>query len=323
MQKFKKSEAFDRSFKTHKEQIKLLESRGMIIDDEEYALRTLRSINYYRLSGYWSLFLSIDDDTQEVLDTFNPGTCFSDVMAIYLFDERLRAATFASLVPIELWLRTSLGYELAKLNPYIHLYPGQLGVEAYDFNRGKPSSDYRGWFNKYNRESKYFRLQFSKENKQKYTGELPIWAAVEVLDWGGLSGLYRLSPFKVQKALSDALGVNPTIFNSWLQSLRTLRNYSCHHVRLFNRTFEDELLLPSSSRISAFDGVVDTKQRTFAALSVILYMLDRLNIGDKDILIRCIKSYPQVQLVPIRHLGAPSDWENMELWQNEYNSDKN
>lgn len=39
-------------FKTYDQQIALLRSRGMRIDDEVYARMALEQVNYYRLSGY-------------------------------------------------------------------------------------------------------------------------------------------------------------------------------------------------------------------------------------------------------------------------------
>ncbi|MEG2687281.1 MAG: hypothetical protein RR954_09240 [Christensenellaceae bacterium] len=38
--------------KTFDEQLAILESRDMVIDDADAALRALKSMNYYRLTGY-------------------------------------------------------------------------------------------------------------------------------------------------------------------------------------------------------------------------------------------------------------------------------
>ena len=40
-------------FKTYAEQVELLRSRGMRIDNVERAEEMLARLNYYRLSGYW------------------------------------------------------------------------------------------------------------------------------------------------------------------------------------------------------------------------------------------------------------------------------
>lgn len=39
-------------FKTIEEQISILEDRGLIIEDKEYAKKSLVNLNYYRLSAY-------------------------------------------------------------------------------------------------------------------------------------------------------------------------------------------------------------------------------------------------------------------------------
>ena len=39
-------------FKTIEEQIAILEDRGLIIEDKEYAKKSLSNLNYYRLSAY-------------------------------------------------------------------------------------------------------------------------------------------------------------------------------------------------------------------------------------------------------------------------------
>jgi abortive infection bacteriophage resistance protein len=51
-------------WKSIDEQVEILHSRGLQIDDGERAKRYLRRLGYYRLSGYWypfRQFRSIDD----------------------------------------------------------------------------------------------------------------------------------------------------------------------------------------------------------------------------------------------------------------------
>lgn len=47
-------------FKTIEEQISILKDRGLIIENEEYAKKSLANLNYYRLSAY-TLTLRKDD----------------------------------------------------------------------------------------------------------------------------------------------------------------------------------------------------------------------------------------------------------------------
>lgn len=43
----------DKPFKTYDEQLQLLISRGMAVENQARALKKLRDIGYYRLSGFW------------------------------------------------------------------------------------------------------------------------------------------------------------------------------------------------------------------------------------------------------------------------------
>ena len=46
---------------TFEEQIQILKKRGLIVNDEDFAIQILRRINYYRLSAYG---LSVKNDDQ-------------------------------------------------------------------------------------------------------------------------------------------------------------------------------------------------------------------------------------------------------------------
>ncbi|UOF90092.1 Abi family protein [Fodinisporobacter ferrooxydans] len=63
---------------TFEEQIQILKSRGLIIEDEDFAIRTLKKINYYRLSAYG---LSLKQN-----DQYQPGVTFNQIYALYEFD---------------------------------------------------------------------------------------------------------------------------------------------------------------------------------------------------------------------------------------------
>lgn len=69
-------------FKSLEEQVEILKSRGLIIEDTQFAISTLKYINYYRLSAY-SLTLRSNDK-------FTECATFENVMQLYNFDGDLR-----------------------------------------------------------------------------------------------------------------------------------------------------------------------------------------------------------------------------------------
>ena len=48
---------YDKPFKTYEELLDLLKSRKFIIDDEDFAINTLKNVSYYTLiNGYYHIF---------------------------------------------------------------------------------------------------------------------------------------------------------------------------------------------------------------------------------------------------------------------------
>lgn len=234
-----------KTFKTHGEQIALLRCRGMQINDVAYARRVLERVNYYRFSGYWYSFRQLDSDGRHRLDVFVDGTNFTDVAALYDFDERLRSAVFDCLTPVELALKAMLGHELGRLDPLVHLRPALLGPGARQKrSAAKPSQQYQMWLDRYNKELSFSREDFVKHHQRKYGGQLPIWAAVEVMDWGSLAYLYRLSPIAVCDVIAARMKLTAAQLGSWIRALNIVRNYSAHHARMFNRVYTLKPRLP-------------------------------------------------------------------------------
>ena len=56
------SEPYDKPFKTYEELLQLMESRHIIIEDREFAIRALENLSYYELvNGYKNIFSAFTD----------------------------------------------------------------------------------------------------------------------------------------------------------------------------------------------------------------------------------------------------------------------
>ena len=291
-----------KEFKTYNEQIDILVRRGMDIEDRDEATFLLQQVSYYRLSGYCYPFREFKNSSRA--DTFFPGTRWRDVVDLYRFDSRLRTATFTALTPIELAIRAHLGHELGSLDPLIHLDSNKLGVTV-DTPKEKK---YNSWRKRYDRELESSREDFVKHHKQKYGGKLPVWAATEIMDWGSLTYLYEFSPRSVQDAISSRCGLNAPQLHSWLKALNIVRNICAHHGRLFNRVHTISPKLPAQGTHTDLDCINTDWKRTFGQLTLVQLLLDRLNVGNKKLLPTVVQSFPEVQIVPISHMGAPDNW---------------
>lgn len=295
-----------KDFRGYAEQVALLEARGMDVGDREHAADQLRKVSYYRMSGYWYSFRQFGSSRRARRDEFFPGTTLADVVKLYSFDANLRAATFSALAPVELRVRALLGHGLGALDEVAHLRPERLHARA---RQGK---SYKFWLENYEKRLDESREDFVEHHRDKYGGVLPVWAAVEVLDWGGLVRLFGFSPRKVQDDVAAAFGLRAPQLESWLKSLNIVRNVCAHHGRLFNRAFALMPKLPPVDRNPELD-IPDAFTRTFGQLTMIQF-LARASGERTTLLPAVMRSYPNVTRVPVTHMSAPRDWARLELW---------
>lgn len=102
---FYMKQAFDKLPTTHRQQIALLQSRGMLVDDVEQAGQRLKHLNYYRLSAYWLPFEADHNNHQ-----FQKNVRFRDVLDLYAFDRELRLLVLDGIESIEVSVRSQLAY---------------------------------------------------------------------------------------------------------------------------------------------------------------------------------------------------------------------
>lgn len=210
------------------EQVRLMESRGLIVPDRKAAAASLSELNYYRLRGYWLTF--------EASGRFKPGTSFDDIVDVYELDSELRRWVWSALEPIEVKARTSLAHHLAMAcgplsyldssffrSPNAHAH--SLENVAREVDRERSSG-----------------VPCVIHNLGKY-GTLPVWAAVEVMTLGTVSQLYgnlgKRAAYPGGQTVSTSVardfGLKPVMLTSWLRHLTYVRNVCGHHSRLYNR----------------------------------------------------------------------------------------
>jgi len=294
-------------FRSYEQQLQQLLDRGLIVDDPQQALTWLARVNYYRLSGYWYPFRRVEDGRR--LDGFRRGASFADVIALYEFDERLRTAVFAALAPVELSVRAHLGHALGRLDATAHLAPETLGPLA---RRGDA---YSVWRRKFETSVSMSREDFVEHHRNQYAGVLPVWAAVEVLDWGGLVRLFEFAPPVVQQAIATEYSLRAPQPTSWLRALNTVRNACAHHGRLFNRVYSKRPRLPGAGSDRSLDFAAASMNRTFGQLTLVQFLRNEQGIGPSRLMSRVVDSQPAVRFVPPAVIGTRDGWRELPLWR--------
>lgn len=88
--------------RTFDEQIEILRSRNIIINDKEKARKILSTVNYYRLTGY-ALHIKCGEH-------YMKGYTMESIFGIYSFDKRMRNILMDALETVEISMRTSIAY---------------------------------------------------------------------------------------------------------------------------------------------------------------------------------------------------------------------
>jgi abortive infection bacteriophage resistance protein len=224
---------FNKLPKTVDEQIQLLQSRGMEIDDLEQARHYLSHINYYRLAGYWIPFESNHQTHQ-----FKRGTNFNQVISLYDFDRELRLLVLDAIERIEVSFRTQFTYFMAH-NHGTHSY-----LDA-NLARNKKYWEYnlKRLKDQINQSDELFIKHY--QNKYSRPDLPPIWSVCEIMSFGTLSRWFRnLSPMPTRKAISAKYQIDNKVLESIMHHLTSLRNICAHHSRLWNRKFTVTLKSP-------------------------------------------------------------------------------
>lgn len=286
---------------SYSEQIELLKSRGLIIPDIHYATLKLKHISYYRLSAY---FLPFYTDKE----VFQSDTTFEKIIDVYHFDKELRSLTFNAIEKIEIFLRTSVSYNLSKE----HGAFGYMNKENLCLHK---KDDYTWLIKDLTKEMKRSKETFVKHFKTKYKQEeLPIWMVVEIISFGTLSKLYSLLCPGTQKEILNEVNLPSSIFKNWLHVFSYVRNTSAHHSRLWNRQFVIKAKIPKHKK--EFKGLVNDKYITFAFMSS--YILESINdtFDYKQKLIELFEKYPNIDF---SKMGFSDDWKNSKMWGKDEN----
>ena len=100
-----------KEFKTYSEQLELLKSRGIIVEDVDFALKKLKEENYFNIiNGYKDLFL----DKNSVEERYIENVKFEEIYALYDFDRVLRNILFKPILKVESILRSLIAYNFSE-----------------------------------------------------------------------------------------------------------------------------------------------------------------------------------------------------------------
>ena len=224
------------------EQVELLRSRGLEIDDGVACVAALKRVNYYRFSGYARHF-QIDPASGD--NRFEPGTRFDDILALHDLDATLRQVLMASLTEVELVLRTGFAYAVAGDDSPCGGFPS----DEFYASGGQGDSVVTGIRRDLDRSKDHYIAHFRDDSAADPYARLPVWAAVEALSFGTISKcIERARAVDVVDLLNAEYGLAKQGLAYRIRALVYVRNRCAHHSRLWNHHVVDAGPTPSNVR---------------------------------------------------------------------------
>lgn len=213
-------------FKTLDEQIEILRSKGLIINDEYKAKEVLLRENYFFISGYRHLLMKKYKDTK-----FIDGATFEELHSIFLFDRELRNIIFKHILVIENNIKSMISYQLSRkygfkekdyLNPLNFTQDKLKERQVYDvINKMKRQIRVNG------------RQHTATMHYMNNYGYIPMWILVKVLSFGIISELYSILKLEDQQGIADYYKLDSETLSIYLSLLANYRNLCAHEDILY------------------------------------------------------------------------------------------
>lgn len=305
----------EKQFKTLDEQIEILKSKNLVINNEEYAKSILLRENYFFINGYRHLF-SMKNNNKE----FTPGTTFEELYSLFLFDRTFRTICFKNLLIIENNFKSITSYQLSKK----YGYKEKEYLKPKNFtSRPDKRKQLNDLLKKMQRQIRVNGSQHSAT--QHYAcnyGYIPLWILVKVLSFGIVSEMYSILKTDDQKAISAVYELSNDVFSDYLPVLANYRNLCAHEDILYeNRTQKsiNDTIYHKLLNIPKTDGeYIYGKNDLFALLIIMKQLLDKTKFNSMIIeMENAIQTlHYNLKTISIRdvlnRMGFPENWKDLK-----------
>jgi len=214
-------------FRTIEEQLDILKSKGLTIEDYDSAKEILLRENYFFLNGYRSPFLV--SGSKRFID----GSTFEEIHALFTFDRYFRNIIFKNLLIVENNYKSIFSYVLSR--KYGYKEKDYLNVDNFDRNREK-SKQINDLIRKLKRQIRINGYQHTATSHYiNNYGYIPLWVGVKVLSFGLMGELFSILKEEDKQEIADYYrNVDAESLGDYLSILSNYRNLCAHEDILFN-----------------------------------------------------------------------------------------
>ncbi|WP_297205264.1 Abi family protein [uncultured Brachyspira sp.] len=215
------------------DQINLLQSRGLLIKDINYAKSVLEKLNYYNFSGYTYIF---EDKSNKRTHNFSNKTTFEEVFEVFKYDIQIRQLLFSCISYVEIYMRNIIA------RSFLDVYNNDPFANYNLVNYYNVNSEIK----KEVLRSKEIFINHYKKEYLDYP-KIPIWISVEIMSLGTLSKFYSSSDKKLQTLITNNMNLyHYKYLKSWLFAITEMRNRSVHHSRILCRQLLNPPIIPKN-----------------------------------------------------------------------------
>lgn len=304
----------EKLFKTIDEQLEILKSKGLIIEDETLAREILLRENYFFINGYRILLMNSYKDK-----TFVVGSTFRELYSIFLFDRSFRNILFKNLLIVENQLKSIISYQLSK--KYGYRDKDYLNAKNFTMDRNK-SRRVKDVIEKMKRQVRVNGAHhMATMHYMNNYGYIPLWVLVKVLSFGLVTELYLILKPEDQVAIADIFGISTNYLENFLPILSNYRNLCAHEDIVYehrsenviaNTPYHEKLGIPRMD-----DEYIYGKNDVFAVLIMLKYLLreDDFRMMMREVEYEIEKLDGAIDSIPIEkildRMGIPKNY--MEL----------
>lgn len=214
-------------FKNLDEQIDILASKGLFIDDRERAKGILLRENYFFISGYRHLFMKSYNDGK-----FIPGSTFEELYSTFVFDRQVRNIYFKHILVVENNIKSLISYVLSK--KYGFREKDYLNANNFTQNPMKV----RQVHDILDKMKRQIRVNGKKHAATVHYlsnyGYIPLWILVKVLSFGIVSELFTILKDEDQQEIADIYKLDIASLSIYLSILANYRNLCAHEDILYD-----------------------------------------------------------------------------------------
>ena len=257
-------------FKTIEEQLDILKSKNLTIEDYDKAKIILLRENYFFLNGYRSPFLVTGSKR------FIDGATFEELHALFTFDRYFRNIIFKNILIVENNYKSIFSYVLSR--KYGYKEKDYLKPDNFDRNREK-ARQINDLIRKVKRQIRINGYQHSATSHYiNNYGYIPLWVGVKVLSFGLMGELFSILKQEDKEEIASYYdNVGPEDLEDYLSILSNYRNLCAHEDILYNhitqKSINDSKIHQDLGIPKVDDEYIYGKNDIFALIIILKYVL--------------------------------------------------